>query len=92
MAATPPFDNATSTRAVVPRTLRFLASAHAKTGNLVNTLLTVEAERIHSCTSARGWPEPQVIEDIASGANLERPGLTSRDRLRPGDATPLPAP
>ena len=52
-----------------------------------NTSLAVQAERIRSFTAARGWPEPQVIEDIASGANLVRPGLASlRETLRPGDA------
>lgn len=56
-------------------------------GQADNTSLAVQAERIRSFTAARGWPDPQVIEDIASGANLVRPGLVSlRDTLRPGDA------
>ena len=47
-----------------------------------NTSLSVQAERIRSFTAARGWPDPQVITDIASGANLVRPGLASlRDIL-----------
>jgi predicted site-specific integrase-resolvase len=54
-----------------------------------NTSLAVQAERIRSFTAARGWPDPQVIEDIASGANLVRPGLASlRDTRTPSAARP----
>ena len=56
-------------------------------GQADNTSLAVQQERIRSFTGAQGWPDPQVITDVASGANLVRPGLASlRDSLRPGDA------
>jgi site-specific DNA recombinase len=51
-----------------------------------NTSLSVQQERIESWAASRGWASPQVITDVASGANLDRGGLTRlRGTLASGD-------
>jgi site-specific DNA recombinase len=51
-----------------------------------NTSLPVQRERIQAYARAQGWARPQVIEEVGSGAEPNRPGLASlREMVTEGD-------
>ena len=69
----------------MPRALAYVRVS--SDGQADNTSLDVQADRVAAYATARGWTLDGMYSDVASGATLDRPGLSAlRDALRPGDA------